>query len=237
MAMPVERRMAVLKWARETGAFVIEDDYDSEYRFDGRPMPALQGLDKSGSVIFLGSFNKVLFPSLRLGYFVSPPALLDPLLALRLGIDFHPPSFDQAILCDFMTEGHLGRHIRRMRDMYASRLAALQHEARRYLAGLLDVSPIQAGLNTAGFLRNGMASRQAEAVAANHGIEAPGLDRFTLGRRQVEGLLLGFAAFDEREIRRGIVTLAAALEQRAPRSKVRIPAPLASVATSRRTRS
>jgi len=219
MAMPVERRIEVLKWARETGAFVIEDDYDSEYRFDGRPMPALQGLDKAGSVIFLGSFNKVLFPSLRLGYVVSPPALLEPLLTLRLGIDLHPPSFDQAILCDFMTEGHLGRHIRRMRDIYASRLAALQHQAQRYLAGLLEVSPVPAGLNTAGLLRNGMLSRQAEAIAAEHGIEAPGLDRFTLKRGQVEGLLLGFAAFDEREIRRGIITLAAALEQRAPRSK------------------
>jgi len=216
MAMPVERRLAVLKWARETGAFVIEDDYDSEYRFDGRPVPALQGLDKAGSVIFLGSFNKVLFPSLRIGYLVSPPALLDPLLALRLGVDLHSPSFDQAILCDFMTEGHLGRHIRRMRDTYASRLAALQHQARRYLAGLLDVSPVPAGLNTPGLLRNGMLSRQAEAVAADHGIEALGLDRFTLKRRQVEGLLLGFAAFDEREIRRGIVTLATALEQSAP---------------------
>ena len=178
-------------------------------------------------MIFLGSFNKVLFPSLRMGYLVSPPALLDPLLALRLGVDLHPPSFDQAILCDFMTEGHLGRHIRRMRDIYASRLAALQDQARKYLAGLLDVSPVRAGLNTAGLLRNGMLSRQAEAVAANHGIEAPGLDRFTLKRGQVEGLLLGFAAFDEREIRGGIVTLAAALEPRAPRSKVRIAAPLA----------
>ena len=172
MAMPMERRMAVLKWAQEKGAFLVEDDYDSEYRFDSRPMPALQGLDKAGSVTFLGSFNKVLFPSLRLGYLVTPQWLLEPLLALRLSIDFHPPTLDQAILCDFMTEGHLGRHIRRMRDMYAERLAALQHEAQKYLSGLLDVSPIQAGLNTAGFLRNGMSSRQAEALAANHGIEA-----------------------------------------------------------------
>jgi GntR family transcriptional regulator/MocR family aminotransferase len=217
MAMPVERRIAVLKWARDTGAFLIEDDYDSEYRFDGRPIPALQGLDKAGSVIFLGSFNKVLFPSLRLGYLVLPPALLDPLLVVRLGVDLYPPSLDQAILCDFMTEGHLGRHIRRMRDMYAERLAALQHEARKHLSGLLDVSAIQAGLNTAGLLRNGMSSRQAEALAANHGIEALGLDRFTLKRRNVEGLLLGFAAFDEREIRRGIVTLARALEQVYPK--------------------
>jgi len=216
MAMPVERRMSILMWAREAGAFLVEDDYDSEYRFDSRPIPALQGLDKAGSVIFLGSFNKVLFPSLRVGYLIAPPSLLDPLLAMRLNIDFHPPSLDHAILCDFITEGHLARHIRRMRDMYAERLATLRHEARKYLSGLLDLSEIQAGLNTAGFLRNGMSSRQAEVLAANHGIEAPGLDRFALKRRDVEGLLLGFAAFDERQIRRGIVSLADALEQSAP---------------------
>ena len=214
MAMPVERRMAVLKWARETGAFLIEDDYDSEYRFDGRPVPALQGLDKAGSVIFLGSFNKVLFPSLRLGYLVLP---LKRCLIRCWCCGWASTSILRAlikpILCDFMTEGHLGRHIRRMRDMYAERLAALQREARKYLSGLLDVSPIQAGLNTAGFLRNGMSSRQAEALAANHGIEAPGLDRFTLRRSPTEGLLLGFAAFDGPQIRRGIVALAAALEQ------------------------
>lgn len=215
MTMPIDRRIALLKWAQETGAFLIEDDYDSEYRFESRPMPALQGLDKAGSVIFLGSFNKVLFPSLRMGYLVLPPALLDRLLVLRLGVDFYPPSFDQAILCDFMTEGHLGRHIRRMHDLYSNRLAALEHAATRHLGGLLEISPIQAGLCTAGFLRNGMLSRQAETLAANHGIEAPGLDRFTLKRRDVEGLLLGFAAFDERKIRRGIITLAAALEQSA----------------------
>ncbi len=216
MAMPVERRMSILTWAREAGAFLVEDDYDSEYRFDSRPIPALQGLDKAGSVIFVGSFNKVLFPSLRVGYLIAPPSLLDPLLALRLNIDFHPPSLDHAILCDFITEGHLARHIRRMRDLYAERLATLRHEARKYLSGLLDLSPIQAGLNTAGFLRNRMSSRQAEALAANHGIEALGLHRFALKRTDVKGLLLGFAAFDERQIRRGIVALAGALEQSAP---------------------
>jgi GntR family transcriptional regulator / MocR family aminotransferase len=124
VTMPVERRLALLKWARETGAFLIEDDYDSEYRFEGRPIPALQGLDKQGSVVFLGSFNKVLFPALRLGYLVAPPAILDSLLALRLGADFYPPGPDQAILCDFMTDGHFGRHLRRMGNLYASRLAS-----------------------------------------------------------------------------------------------------------------
>jgi GntR family transcriptional regulator / MocR family aminotransferase len=212
VTMSLERRLAVLEWALRAGAFVIEDDYDSEYRFEGTPVPALQGLDKSGSVIFLGSFSKVLFPSLRLGYMVLPPALLDRVLALRVGVDFYPSGLNQAILCDFIAEGHLGRHIRRMREMYATRLTALRDAARRYLGGLLEISPVQAGLSTAGFLQNGMTSRQAEKLATEHGVEALGLHRFRIGTvHTVEGLLLGFAAFTEDQIREGVVTLAAAL--------------------------
>lgn len=212
MSMPVERRLSLLSWADEAGAFVIEDDYDSEYRFEGRPIPALQGLDKRGSVIFLGSFSKVLFPSLRLGYMVLPSRLLDPVLALRVAVDFHPPSLIEATLCDFIAEGHLGRHIRKMREMYANRLGALQDTARRYLTGLLDISPVRAGLSTVGFLRNGMSSRKAERAAAENGIEVLGLHRFALQGKCIEGLLMGFAAFPERGIGQAIVNLAAALE-------------------------
>jgi GntR family transcriptional regulator/MocR family aminotransferase len=211
-SLSLERRLTLLAWAREAGAFILEDDYDSEYRFEGHPIPALQGLDTCDSVIFLGSFNKVLFPSLRLGYAVVPPALLDRLLVLRLGSDVSPPGPEQAILCDFIAEGHLGRHIRRMRNLYATRLAALEESAQQYLAGLLDVSPIRAGLSTAGILRNGMTSREAESLAAAHGIEVLGFHRFFLGRSTVEGLLVGFAAFTEHEIRRGVRALAKALD-------------------------
>jgi len=214
MTMPLERRLAILAWARETGAFILEDDYDSEYRFEGQPVPALQGLDGDGTVILLGSFNKVLFPSLRMGYVVLPATLVDPFLGLRSRVDFYPSGLDQAILLDFIVDGHLGRHIRRMRELYADRLAALHHSARRYLAGLLYVPPIQAGLNTAAFLRNGMTSQQAEAAAAAAGIETAALSRFTLRRSDIHGLHLGFAAFDEREIRRATVALAGALERR-----------------------
>ena len=217
MTMPLERRLALLAWAREARAFVIEDDYDSEYRFEGRPVPALQGLDESERVILVGSFNKLLFPAIRLGYIVVPPALLDPLLAFRFGADQHVSDLDQAILCDFIVEGHLGRHIRRMRDLYAARLAAFESGARRYLDGLLELSPVKAGLYTAGFLRNGMSSQQAEAAAAARQIESMALDRFTLRRTDVDGLLLGFAAFDESQIRRGVERLAAALQDAACR--------------------
>jgi GntR family transcriptional regulator/MocR family aminotransferase len=217
VSMPLERRLAMLAWAREAGAFLIEDDYDSEYRFEGRPAPALQGLDKNGSVILVGSFNKLLFPALRLGYIVAPPALVDALLAFRFGTDQHAAGLDQAILCDFIVEGHMGRHIRRMRELYAGRLAALQDGGRKYLAGLLEISRIQAGLYTAGFLRNGMTSREAEEAAATHKIETMGIDRFALRRTDVHGLVLGFGAFDEGQIRRGLTGLAAALEGGKPK--------------------
>jgi|SRR5215469_4868793 len=213
--LSLERRLALLAWARAARAFVIEDDYDSEFRFEGKPIPALQALDKCGSVILLGSFSKVLFPALRLGYMVVPAELLDRVLSLRIAIDFFPSNLNQAILCDFIAEGHFGRHIRRMREVYATRLAALQDAARKYLAGLMEVSPIQAGLSTTGFLHNGMSSRRAEKFALERGIEVLGLHRFTLGATyDVEGLLLGFAAFTEGQIRNGVATLARVLGSR-----------------------
>jgi GntR family transcriptional regulator / MocR family aminotransferase len=214
VSMSVERRLSLLDWASEAHAFVIEDDYDSEYRFEGRPLPALQGLDKRGSVIFLGSFSKVLFPALRLGYVVSPPSLLDPLLALRVAVDSYPPALIQATLCDFMTEAHLGRHIRKMREVYANRLGTLQDAARRYLSGLLDISHVRAGLNTVGLLRNGMSSAKAEQTASDNGIEVLGLHRFSQVKR-IDGLLLGFAAFAESEIKQAVPKLAGLLEHRA----------------------
>ncbi|HKV41784.1 MAG TPA: PLP-dependent aminotransferase family protein [Blastocatellia bacterium] len=210
--MSLERRLAVLAWAREAGAFIIEDDYDSEYRFEGLPVPALQGLDKCGSVILVGSFNKLMFPSIRLGYIVAPLALVDPLLDLRFGTDQHASGPDQAILTDFILEGHFSRHLRRMRDLYGARLAALQDQSRRYLDGLLKISPVQAGLYTAGFLRNGITSREAEAAAAARKVETMGFDRFSLKRTDIQGLVLGFAAFDEKQISLAVAELARALE-------------------------
>lgn len=213
VTMSLERRLAILAWARDARAFILEDDYDGEYRFEGQPVPVLQGLDRDGAVILLGSFNKVLFPSLRMGYVVLPPSLIDPFLKLRSGMDMFPSGHNQAILCDFIVEGHLGRHIRRMLELYAHRLGALQDSARRHLAGLLDVPPIQAGLHTVGFLRNGMTSQAAEAAAGAAGIETVALSRFVLRRTDVQGLQLGFAAFDERAIHRATVTLASALHR------------------------
>jgi GntR family transcriptional regulator/MocR family aminotransferase len=203
--------MAILNWASRVGAFVIEDDYDSEYRFEGQPVPALQSLDNQSSVILIGSFSKTLFSSLRVGYVVLPPSLVDFFLAFRYRTDFRNSTIDQAVLCDFIADGHLARHLRRMRNLYARRLAALIEGGKEHLGGLLELSDVRAGLYTIGFLKNGMTSRQAEKQAANRGIEALAVDRFTLRRPDPKALVLGFAAFEENAIQQGLIRLAKAL--------------------------
>lgn len=211
VTMSLERRMALLNWASRAGAFVIEDDYDSEYRFEGAPIPALQSLDAHSSVIFMGTFSKTLFPALRVGYVVLPPPLVEIFLGLRYRTDFRNSSFDQAVLCDFITDGHLARHLRRMRNLYAERLGALIEGATHYLGGLLEISNVRAGLYTIGYLKNGWTSRQAETAAGAEGVEVLGVDRCCLRRPDPNALLLGFGGFDESAIRRGLIRLAKAL--------------------------
>jgi GntR family transcriptional regulator/MocR family aminotransferase len=211
VTMSLERRMALLNWASRAGAFVIEDDYDSEYRFEGPPVPSLQSLDNHSSVIFIGSFSKTLFPALRVGYVVLPAPLIDSFLGFRYRTDFRNSSFDQAVLCDFIADGHFARHLRRMRNLYAERLATLMEGAEQHLGGLLEISNVRAGLYTIGYLKNRMTSRQAEKLAEAQGIEVLGVDRCTLKRTDPNALLLGFGGFDESAIRRGLIRLARAL--------------------------
>ncbi len=211
--MSLERRMALLSWAAHAGAFVIEDDYDSEYRFEGPPVPALQSLDTHSSVIYIGSFSKTLFPALRVGYLVLPTPLVDPFVALRYRTDFRNSSFDQAVLCDFIADGHLARHLRKMRILYAERLKTLMEGATQHLGGLLEISNVRAGLYTIGYLKNGMSSRQAEKLAAAQGVEVLAVDRCTLRRPDPNALLLGFGGFDEFAIQQGLIRLAKALSQ------------------------
>ena len=211
VTMSLERRMAILSWASRAGAFVIEDDYDSEYRFEGPPVPALQSLDNHSSVIFIGSFSKTLFPALRVGYVVLPAPLIDHFLGFRYRTDFRNSSFDQAVLCDFIVDGHFARHLRRMRNLYAERLTTLAEGARQQLAGLLEISNVRAGLYTIGFLKNGMTSRQAEKLATAQGIEVLGVDRCTLRRPDPNALLLGFGGFNDLAIRQALIRLAKAL--------------------------
>ena len=212
IGMSLRRRLAMLEWARAAGALIVEDDYDSEFRYSGRPMPALQGLDRHGVVVFIGSFSKVMFPSLRLGYLVVPPDLVDYVAAARSVTSRHAPLLDQAVVCDFMGEGHFGRHVRRMREVYAERVGVLQTCARERLGGLLELIGVEAGLQTAGWLADGLDGDSAAAAAATRDVEVTSLRRYYRGTPR-EGLQLGFAAVDAAEIRRGVRELAAALEE------------------------
>jgi GntR family transcriptional regulator/MocR family aminotransferase len=145
---------------------------------------------------------------------VLPAGLVDAFVSFKRGVELRSFNLDQAVLCDFIVDGHFGRHLRRMRELYAQRSETLVEQGRRYLGGLLEVSNTRAGLYTAAFLQNGMASKLAESQAAAHGVETRALDRFTLKRSDPRGLLLGFAAFDDRSIRQGVMQLAAALSGR-----------------------
>jgi GntR family transcriptional regulator / MocR family aminotransferase len=214
ISMSLRRRLAVLDWAYLSGALILEDDYDSEYRYAGRPVPALQGLDRRGIVLFAGSFSKVMFPSLRLGYLVVPPDLVDVVTATLSITSRHAPLVDQAILCDFIADGHFARHIRRMREIYAERLGVLLDGARTHLAGLLTIAGLEAGLQTAAWLE-GIDARAATKAAAERDVDVTPLAIYAVRqntRAAREGLHLGFAAVDSQEIRRGVRDLAAAIE-------------------------
>jgi len=211
VSMSLSRRLALLEWARTSGALILEDDYDSEYRYAARPLPALQGLDRDGQVLFAGSFSKVLFPSLRLGYLVVPADLVDRLAATRSVTDRHAPLLEQAVLADFISAGHFGRHIRRMRQIYAERLSVLSRCAEERLEGLLEISPVEAGLQTVGWLRGGIDGAVVEKAAAVRNVEVTPISRYQRGTVAREGLLLGFAAVDTREIERGVRELAVVL--------------------------
>jgi GntR family transcriptional regulator/MocR family aminotransferase len=211
VTMSLARRLALLDWARRTNAWILEDDYDSEFRYAGRPLASLQGLDCDQRVIYLGTFSKVLFPALRLGYLVAPPDLVDAFVAARTLTDHHSPSLPQAVLADFIAEGHLARHIRRMRTVYTERQAALIKAARRELEDRLRVLPAEIGLHLLGWLPEGVDDREVSRRAAAHGVEAPPLSAYSLEPTRQGGLVLGYAASTPPRIRDGMRSLAAAL--------------------------
>jgi GntR family transcriptional regulator/MocR family aminotransferase len=216
VTMSLPRRLALIEWASRAGAWILEDDYDSEYRYEGRPLAALQGLDTEGRVIYLGTFSKVLFPALRIGYMVVPSDLTDAFCAARALSDRHSPTVEQSVLADFLEEGHFARHVRRMRALYSSRQEVLVEAARSELRGLLEVETSAAGLHLMGWLPEGLDDREAARVAAEHGVDVQPFSSFCLSKPARGGLVLGYAAYDAREIREGVSRLAEALRACVP---------------------
>jgi GntR family transcriptional regulator/MocR family aminotransferase len=213
VTMSLSRRLELLKWAGDSGAWILEDDYDSEYRYMGRPLAALQGLDTEGRVIYIGTFSKVMFPALRLGYLVLPLALIDAFVSARALVDRHSPLLEQVALTYFIKEGHFARHIRRMRSLYKERQDALVSAAQSLLTGLLEVNPNASGMHLIGWLPQGVKDYIASQRASAHGVEAVPLSRYKIEANLRDGLMLGYTAISIEQIHQGVQQLAIALAQ------------------------
>jgi GntR family transcriptional regulator/MocR family aminotransferase len=211
--MSLARRLALLAWARDAGAWILEDDYDSEFRYAGRPLAALQGLDADGRVIYLGTFSKVMLPSLRIGYMVLPTDIVDAFVTARAVSDRHSPAIEQAALAEFIREGLLERHIRRMRMLYADRQASLLDAARRHLGDAIDLRPAHAGMHLTGFLPDGRDDGALARTALAAGVEVMALSSYAIERRR-PGLVLGYACATPAEIRAAVRRLAPVLAAR-----------------------
>ena len=214
VTMSADRRLDLLRWATNANAWIIEDDYDAEYRYSGRPVAALQAIDSSGCVIYVGTFTKMLFNALRLGFMVLPERLVEAFASARTFVDRHPPTLDQAILAEFITEGHFGHHLRRMRQIYAERIEVLKTAADKHLDGVVDVVHAGAGVRTLGWLKTWKSDHDAAQQARKFGLEVEPLSVFTIKHKQPPALMLGFAGCNPAELRRGVTVLTTALRSR-----------------------
>ncbi len=210
--MSLERRFALLKAAEGADALIIEDDYDGEFCYGGHPQPTLKSVDSTGRVIYVGTFSKTLFPALRLGYFVSPPALVDVFNQVTNAFLQGVPSSNQAVVASFMEEGHFAAHIRRMRKIYAERHQVLCDAARDHLSGLLEIVPTDTGLHTIGLLSPDLSETGAATAAEERGITVTPIERFSIAPTHNNGLVLGFSGIKPPDIIAGVLTLASALE-------------------------
>jgi GntR family transcriptional regulator/MocR family aminotransferase len=212
VSITAARRMALLDWAAQRGAWIIEDDYDSEYRYVSRTLGALQGMDAHGRVIYVGTFSKVLFPALRVGYLVVPPELRQEFVEAREAFDLFSPTLYQLALVDFLREGHFARHLRKMRAIYLGRRAALLDGLERHCAGRLSLHNADAGLHVTTFLADGIDDLEVIEHLDARGLTATPLSACYAGSARRNGLLLGFGGFPERGIERAAKVLGEILE-------------------------
>jgi len=200
MTMSVARRLQLLQWANRSNSWIIEDDYDSEYRYESMPIASLQGLDRASRVIYVGTFSKTLFPALRLGYLVIPEALIDRFVAIRRATDFCPSNLYQAALADFISDGHFAAHIRRTKRLYAERRSALVSSLRSELGSDIEILGAEAGMHLVITLPPGLSDRRISAQAAQEGLWLWPLSTAYIGPRVRQGLVLGFASTKAEEM-------------------------------------
>ena len=209
--MGMGRRLALLDWAKRANAWIAEDDYDSEFRYAGRPLAALQSIDAQGRVIYIGTFSKVLFPSIRLGYIDVPDSLVDLFVQAKTFASGHSPSVEQAVLAEFMSSGHFDRHVRRMRHLYADRQEVFLRASHRELTGRVEVRPSEAGMHLIAWLGPGVDDRAVSRRARERGIVITPLSSLAITPQKRGALVLGYTAIEPRAIRDGIRHLAGVL--------------------------
>jgi GntR family transcriptional regulator/MocR family aminotransferase len=211
VTLSLQRRLALLEFARSTNAWVLEDDYDSEYRYTGRPLASMQGLDRSGRVLYMGTFAKTMFPAIRIGYLIVPDALIEPFrVAIRL-TGHIPPASMQAALADFIAEGHYGAHVRRMRSIYATRRDTLISALQTHLSPWMEASPGDGGMQMTAFLAPGVDDREMAHQALRADIHVSPLSTYCMTQTSRRGLYLGFSAIPEPRINKAAERLATVL--------------------------
>lgn len=211
MPMTMERRLALLEWAHRRGALVIEDDYDGEYRFEGRPMESLKGLDNSGVVAYVGTFSKTIFPELRIGYLIPPASLSSTLRKAKQVSDWHSGSLMQSALAKFMLDGDFARHLRRMHKEYGRRRATLLEHLRGDLSRWFRPMPSEAGIHLVALLTNGARESDIIARAAEVSVGLYGISPMFNARPAQQGVLFGYGGIGVDDIDTGLASLAKAL--------------------------
>jgi len=211
--LSIERRLELLAWASRLGAFIVEDDYDGEYRYDGQPPQALGGFDRDGSTIYVGTFSKILFPALRLGYLVLPKSLVEPFVATKAVSDTGTAVLEQLALADFIKSGHFDRHLRRATASNATRRKVLMSALRDQFGDRVETCGANAGLHVFAWVKgkSGGPIREASDTAEKAGVGLYTADPFYAKPPDRTAILLGYGALRERDIRDGIRRLAAAL--------------------------
>ena len=204
--MPLTRRLALLDWAQRFNAFVIEDDYDSEYRYEGRPVEAVQALDRSGRTIYIGTFSKILFPALRLGFLIVPEPLIEPFVAAKYLADRHTAMLNQAVLADFIAEGHFERHLRRMRTQNETRRSALLNALTEYLGDRVSVTGTNAGVHLALWLQDIKPTMLDDLIERARTVDVGiySINPLFYQPPARAGLLLGYASLNVADIQEGI---------------------------------
>lgn len=209
--LTLERRIALLEWARCRNAVVVEDDYDGEFRYEGQPLESLQGLDQDSRVVYVGTFSRTIFSSLRIGYLVAPSNLVPALTAAKWLCDRHTPNLEQQTLAEFMSSGAYGRHLRRVRRRNAARRGVLLQAVRRYLRHRVEVTGDGAGAHIVLWPRRRISEQRVIARARSLGVGLYGLSGYFVSREPRTGFMLGYSRLTERQIEEGIRRLALVL--------------------------